>query len=249
MVQKFPRSSHIGNDLVPSPVLVCSIWIPWSRPSSSCRDHNPALAEQKALSQEAFRPISLHLSACQQALSNHSTLLARLPRSAEAVLMQWERAEGCPPCFNKHWHYTQVFSKPCIHRGKFAFYTFTFCLANLLMMYKKSNGFILRGRRWENPIPTTQSWILTGTGLNSNVCLCCFYNPLLNCECTQDKNGLLYFLSAITSIKQGDSSGVGQDSQNGRPCVCKGKPRLQNGLHYKHCCKQTTVYCWSCLLF
>lgn len=100
MVKKFPDSSG----LVPRSVVVCSIWIPWSRPSSSCRVCNPALAEQKTLSQEAFRPISCHLPACQRALSNHSTLLARLSRSAEAVLMQWERAEGCPPCFNKHWH-------------------------------------------------------------------------------------------------------------------------------------------------
>lgn len=83
------------------------------------------------------------------------------------------------------------------------------------------------------------------------VCLCCFYNPLLSYECTQDKNGPLCFFSAVTLIKQREEyrSGVGQDSQNGRPCMCKGKPRLQNGLHYKQHCKYTAVYCRSCLLF
>lgn len=132
--------------LFPDQFLVCSTWIPWSRPSSSCRVCNP---EQKTLSQEAFQPIICHLPACQRTLSNHSTLLARQPRSAEAVPMQWERAEGCPPCFNKHWHYTQVFSRPCIHKGKFAFYAFTFCLANLPILYKvltkTNNVFILGG--------------------------------------------------------------------------------------------------------
>lgn len=171
--KKFPYSSDDGKDLVSRSVLVCSIWIPWSRPSSSCRVRNQASAEQKTLSQEAFQPITCRLPACQPALSNHSTLLARLPQRAEAVLMQWERAEGCPPCFNKHWHYTQVFSKPCIHRGKFAFYAFPFWLVNLLILYKlliqKWDVFILEVGRWENPIPTAQSWILTETGLNSSV--------------------------------------------------------------------------------
>lgn len=73
----------------------------------------PACAKQKTSSQEMHEPISSCLTFCQQAWPVSVCLISEqwVGQLGEPWLCseQGEGWQGCPPCFNKHWHITQSF--------------------------------------------------------------------------------------------------------------------------------------------
>lgn len=72
-----------------------------------------ACAQQKTSSQEMHRPISSCLTLCQRARPVSACLISEqwVGQLGEPCLCseQGEGWQGCPPCFNKHWHITQSF--------------------------------------------------------------------------------------------------------------------------------------------